>query len=149
MIGLSFVGLALFAYFQRHELPAEYETDKLLPYFMSLAFPAGAVGLVIAAIAAASMSSLNSALNSCSSVAVVTSKPAVRIATARGQRNPKDEQRHSARRNGSPVLRDYRTIAAGNVSRLGSLLRSPTAGERVYRAAVRDLPARDVCPQCP
>ena len=65
MIGLSFVGLALFAYFQRHALPPEFATDKLVPYFMSLAFPAGAVGLVIAAIMAASLSSIDSAINSC------------------------------------------------------------------------------------
>jgi len=36
MIGLSFVGLALFAYFRHNTLPPEYATDKLLPYFMSL-----------------------------------------------------------------------------------------------------------------
>ena len=71
MVGLSFVGLALFAYFQHHALPAGYETDKLLPYFMSVAFPIGAVGLVIAAIMAASLSSIDSAINACSSVAVV------------------------------------------------------------------------------
>jgi solute:Na+ symporter, SSS family len=71
MFGLSFVGLALFAYFQHHELPAEYSTDKILPYFMSEAFPAGAVGLVIAAILAASLSSIDSAINSCTSVVVV------------------------------------------------------------------------------
>ncbi len=71
MIGLSFVGLALFAYFQHHPLPAEYQTDKLLPYFVSIAFPIGAVGLVIAAIMAASLSSVDSAINACSSVAVV------------------------------------------------------------------------------
>ena len=71
MIGLSFVGLALFAYFQHHPLPTQYETDKLLPYFMSVAFPIGAVGLVIAAIMAASLSSIDSAINACSSVAVV------------------------------------------------------------------------------
>ena len=71
MIGLSFVGLALFAYFQHHPLPAEYQTDKLLPYFMSVAFPIGAVGLVIAAIMAASLSSIDSAINACSSVAVI------------------------------------------------------------------------------
>lgn len=71
MLGLSFIGFALFAYFQTHPLPAEYQTDKLLPYFMSLAFPAGAVGLVVAAIMAASLSSIDSALNSCSSVFVV------------------------------------------------------------------------------
>src|SRR3970282_1561303 len=71
MVGLSFVGLALFAYFQRHALPQEFQTDKLLPYFMSLVFPVGAVGLVIAAIMAASLSSIDSAINSCTSVAVV------------------------------------------------------------------------------
>jgi solute:Na+ symporter, SSS family len=71
MIGLSFVGFALFAYFQTHTLPPEMQTDKLVPYFMSLAFPAGAVGLVIAAIMAASLSSIDSAINSCTSVAVV------------------------------------------------------------------------------
>jgi SSS family transporter len=71
MIGLSFVGLALFAYFQHHALPADFATDKLLPYFMSVAFPVGAVGLVIAAIMAASLSSIDSAINACSSVAVI------------------------------------------------------------------------------
>jgi SSS family transporter len=71
MVGLSFVGLALFAYFQQHALPAGFETDKLLPYFMSVAFPVGAVGLVIAAIMAASLSSIDSAINACSSVAVI------------------------------------------------------------------------------
>jgi SSS family transporter len=71
MIGLSFVGFALFAYFQHHTLPSEMQTDKLVPYFMSVAFPAGAVGLVVAAIMAASLSSIDSAINSCTSVAVV------------------------------------------------------------------------------
>jgi len=52
---------ALLAYFQRVPLPPEFATDKLVPYFMSLAFPAGAVGLVIAAIMAASLSSIDSA----------------------------------------------------------------------------------------
>ena len=71
MIGLCFIGLALFAYFETRILPPEFQTDKLVPYFMSLAFPVGAVGLVIAAIMAASISSIDSAINSCSSVAVV------------------------------------------------------------------------------
>src|SRR4029079_645676 len=36
MFALSFVGLALFAYFQLHTLPPDFSTDKILPYFMSL-----------------------------------------------------------------------------------------------------------------
>jgi SSS family transporter len=71
MFGLSFVGLALMAYFKHHALPQEYATDKILPYFISQAFPPGAVGLVIAAILAASLSSVDSAINSCTSVVVV------------------------------------------------------------------------------
>src|SRR6185436_10173795 len=71
MIGLSFVGLALLAYFNHHPLPQEYASDQILPYFMATAFPPGAVGLVIAAILAASLSSIDSAINACTSVAMI------------------------------------------------------------------------------
>jgi Na+/proline symporter len=71
MIGLSIVGLALFAYFQRQPSPVGLPADRLLPYFMAQAFPSGAVGLVIAAILAASLSSIDSAIHSCSSVIYV------------------------------------------------------------------------------
>ena len=71
MFALSFVGLALFAFFQTRPLPPGFETDKILPYFMSLTFPAGIVGLVIASIMAASLSSVDSAINSCTSVLVI------------------------------------------------------------------------------
>lgn len=125
MIGLSFVGLALFAYFQHHTLPAEYQSDKLVPYFMSLAFPAGAVGLVIAAIAAASMSSLNSAINSCSSVAVVDfyNRLWLKRQLQRGQHTAQDERRQlRASKLFTLLFGAIGTIAAVNVSRLGSLL---------------------------
>jgi SSS family solute:Na+ symporter len=69
--GLAFVGLALFSYYQLHPAPADLPADRMLPYFMSEAFPAGAVGLVIAAILAASLSSIDSAVHSCSSVLMV------------------------------------------------------------------------------
>jgi len=71
MFALSFVGLALFAFFQSRPLPPDFATDKILPYFMSLTFPAGIVGLVIASIMAASLSSVDSAINSCTSVLVI------------------------------------------------------------------------------
>jgi len=47
-----------------------FSTDKILPYFMSLTFPRGIVGLVIASIMASSLSSVDSAINSCTSVVV-------------------------------------------------------------------------------
>jgi len=125
MLGLSFVGLALFAYFQTHTLPAEFETDKLLPYFMSLAFPAGAVGLVIAAIAAASMSSLNSAINSCSSVAVIDLYNRVWLGRdiGRGPHAPAEEQSQlRVSRWFTLFFGVTGTLMAVNVSRLGSLL---------------------------
>jgi SSS family transporter len=125
MIGLSFVGLALFAYFKDRSLPPEYATDKLVPYFMSLAFPAGAVGLVIAAIAAASMSSLNSAINSCSSVAVVDfyNRLWLKRHLQRGQHSPAEEKRQLlASKLFTALFGFIGTVAAVNVSRLGSLL---------------------------
>ncbi|MEO7155950.1 MAG: sodium/solute symporter [Vicinamibacterales bacterium] len=125
MLGLSFVGFALFAYFQHHPLPTEMATDKLVPYFMSLAFPAGAVGLVIAAIMAASLSSIDSAINSCTSVAVVDLYN--RIGKGRDLR--RGEQ--TAAENAEQVLVSriltvffgaLGTTLACNVSRIGSLL---------------------------
>ena len=75
MISLSFVGLALFAYFHQHMggLPewASDKPDQLFPYFITCVFPAGLTGLVIAAILAASISSIDSAINSITSVAMV------------------------------------------------------------------------------
>src|SRR5439155_14323078 len=47
MFALSFVGLALFAFFQARPLPPDFATDKILPYFMSLTFPPGVVALVV------------------------------------------------------------------------------------------------------
>jgi len=69
--GLTFVGLALFAYFRERPLSIELGSDRILPYFIAQTFPAGAVGLVIAAILAASLSSIDSAINSCTSVVMV------------------------------------------------------------------------------
>jgi SSS family transporter len=71
MLGLSVVGLTLLAYMARHATPAGLSADQMLPYFMGEFFPRGAVGLVTAAILAASLSSIDSAIHSCSSVIIV------------------------------------------------------------------------------
>jgi len=74
MTVLIFVGVALFTYFQQTggmpEWLAEKE-DQVFPYFMGKVFPVGLTGLVIAAIFAASLSSLDSAVNSLTSVATL------------------------------------------------------------------------------
>ena len=125
MIGLSFVGLALFAYFQQHPLPVEYQTDKLLPYFMSVAFPIGAVGLVIAAIMAASLSSIDSAINACSSVAVIDLYN--RLWKGRDVRGAErsaagDREQVLASRIATLIVGALGTTLACNVAAIGSLL---------------------------
>ena len=125
MVGLSFVGFALFAYFQRATLPPEFATDKLVPYFMSLAFPAGAVGLVIAAIMAASLSSIDSAINSCTSVGVVDLYNRVwRGVEVRAETLTPEDQRVQIKvsRILTVMFGALGTTLACNVSRIGSLL---------------------------
>lgn len=125
MIGLSFVGFALFAYFERTPLPPEFATDKLVPYFMSLAFPAGAVGLVIAAIMAASISSIDSAINSCTSVAVVDLYNRLwRGVEVRAEAVSASADRAQIRvsRIATILFGALGTTLACNVSRIGSLL---------------------------
>jgi solute:Na+ symporter, SSS family len=111
---LSFVGLALLAYFTHHPLPPEYATDKILPYFMARAFPVGAVGLVIAAILAASLSSIDSAINSCTTVVVVDFYNRFRGGRA--------ETQVRVSRMTTAVLGLAGTLLAMNVSRIGTLL---------------------------
>ncbi|HWP40811.1 MAG TPA: hypothetical protein VNL70_07785, partial [Tepidisphaeraceae bacterium] len=63
-LGLAFVGLALFAFYQTHQLPPDIaaNTDRIFPHFMATVFPTGLIGLVVAAILAASLSSIDSAI---------------------------------------------------------------------------------------
>ena len=125
MIGLSFVGFALFAHFQHHTLPSEYETDKLLPYFMSVAFPTGAVGLVIAAIMAASLSSIDSAISACSSVAVVDLYNRVwlgRDVRTAVHNDSSDREQVFASRIATLIVGVLGTTMACNVAAIGSLL---------------------------
>ena len=125
MLGLSFVGFALFAYFRHHPLPPGFETDKLLPHFMSVAFPVGAVGLVIAAIMAASLSSIDSAINACSSVAVVDLYNRLwkgRDLRAMPRSDAADREQVIAGRVATLIVGVLGTIMACNVSAIGSLL---------------------------
>ena len=124
-VGLCFVGLALFAYFQHHPAPSGLASDRMLPYFMSLEFPPGAVGLVVAAIMAASLSSIDSAINSCTSVAVVDGYIRLylgKTATA-GSLSP-DESAAQVRvsRAATIAFGAIGTALACNVSKIGTLL---------------------------
>jgi SSS family solute:Na+ symporter len=124
MFALSFVGLALFAYFQLHTLPRDFSTDKILPYFMSLTFPRGIVGLVIASIMASSLSSVDSAINSCTSVVVVDFYNRLWLRRQTGHELSSVEQRHEVvvSRGATVAFGAAGTLLATNVSRIGSLL---------------------------
>ena len=69
---LLYVGLGLFAYF--HTFPAELAAgiggDGVLPYYIMHALPQGISGLVITAILAAAMSSMDSGINSVATVLI-------------------------------------------------------------------------------
>ena len=66
---LLFIGLGLFAYYQRHPgLAPAGAADSVLPHFIMNSLPAGFSGLLISAIFAAAMSSMDSGINSLATV---------------------------------------------------------------------------------
>ena len=69
---LAFIGLGLFAYHHAwpERLPDGLAGDEIFPYYIVHALPAGVSGLVIAGIFAAAMSSMDSGINSLSTVVV-------------------------------------------------------------------------------
>jgi SSS family transporter len=71
---LLFIGLALFAFFQPLELPAEIDGDKMMPYYIIHYLPQGISGLLITAVFAAAMSSMDSGINSIATVLITDFK---------------------------------------------------------------------------
>lgn len=67
------VGTCLFAFYQvfPDEVVSGLEADQVLPYFILQHIPAGVAGLVIAAVIAAAMSTLDSSLSAIATVSVV------------------------------------------------------------------------------
>lgn len=66
-----FIGTALFSYYQLNSgaiLPADIPSDAVFPYFIMTELPIGVTGLVISALIAAAISSLDSDLNCLSAV---------------------------------------------------------------------------------
>lgn len=67
-----FIGTGLFSFYKisGHVLPPHINPDAVFPYFIMHQLPAGVTGLVISALIAASVSTLDSDLNSLAAVAV-------------------------------------------------------------------------------
>ena len=68
LIGFNLIGACLYGFYQRSGAPAPEVGDHVLPHFIVNYLPAGFVGLMLAAIMAASMSSMSSDLNSLATV---------------------------------------------------------------------------------
>ena len=69
---LTFLGLGMLAYFQHfpEQLSADIAGDKLLPYYIIHQLPNGVSGLLVTALLAAAMSSMDSGINSVSTVII-------------------------------------------------------------------------------
>jgi solute:Na+ symporter, SSS family len=67
---LLFIGLGLFAFFHGKTLPEDVSGSAILPHYIVNYLPAGISGLIVTAIFAAAMSSLDSGINSISTVIV-------------------------------------------------------------------------------
>ena len=67
---LMFIGLGLFAFFQPLELPADISPDKVMPYYIIHHLPQGVSGLLITAVFAAAMSSMDSGISSIATVVI-------------------------------------------------------------------------------
>lgn len=67
---VNLMGLAIFAYFHTHpwKLDPMAQNDQIVPLFVAQAMPVGAAGMVIAAIFAASMSTVASVMNSVATI---------------------------------------------------------------------------------
>jgi SSS family solute:Na+ symporter len=68
-----FIGTALFAFYHATgdpTLPAGLKGEEVFPYFMATELPVGVVGLIVAALAAAAISSLDSDMNCLAAIGV-------------------------------------------------------------------------------
>ena len=75
-ISLALLGMALFSYHTSFPLPGqlagmEFQSDWKYPYFIASVMPMGLAGLLIAALYAATMSSVDSGINSCTAAFMV------------------------------------------------------------------------------
>ena len=124
MVLLGFVGLALFAFYQYSEYPQGIQNDHILPYFMANHFPVGLTGLVIAAIFAASLSSVDAAINSTTSVIVVDYYNRLYLGKVRPAENltAKEERKQIlVSRIATLCVGGVMILVASNVGRMGEL----------------------------
>ncbi|MFT2010031.1 sodium:solute symporter [Pontibacter sp. 13R65] len=65
-----FIGTALYVFYLQHPLPDDMRPDAIFPYFINTQLPIGVTGLILSALIAAAISSLDSDLNCLAAVGV-------------------------------------------------------------------------------
>ena len=107
------MGVALWTFYQSHAgaLPAGTKPDAVLPIFIARELPTGLSGLVLAAVAAATMSMLSANLNSAAS-AITTDFYGRMVVARRLGRTKEENVRCAATASGS----DSRLLVCGKVS---------------------------------
>jgi solute:Na+ symporter, SSS family len=65
-----FIGTALYAYYQQHDLPTGMRPEQVFPYFIATRLPVGVTGLILSAMISAAICSLSADLNSLAAVGV-------------------------------------------------------------------------------
>ena len=133
---LLFIGLALFAFYRlRPEALGDVADDSILPYFVMTNLPAGVSGLIISAVFAAAMSSMDSGINS---LATVVENDFIGLVRRDGR--PEDERRAVLRaRILTLVLGAAATLLAFYVARIGHIIKGFATFMSLFSAPVLAL----------
>jgi SSS family solute:Na+ symporter len=131
---LLFIGLGLFAFYQANPtLSPDGPADMVLPYFIMHSLPAGISGLLISAIFAAAMSSIDSGINSLATVIEHDLiKPFRRIART-------DSQDVDQARKLTLLLGIAATVLALGVSRMDNIIKAFSTFMGLFNAPVLAL----------
>jgi len=127
IVSMTLVGAALIAFAKHHTFPDGLQNDQVFSYFIAHWMPVGVAGLMVAAIYAASMSSLDSGVNSC--ITAITNDFYNRLWMGRQSLEDasisEDEQRRQLRlaRAATLVLGIAVTILACYVGRMGDIFK--------------------------
>jgi Na+/proline symporter len=116
VLTLVAIGLLLWLWYRHHPDPLRpAQPDRLVSYFIAQELPAGLSGLLIAAVLAATMSSMTSGINALAGA--VTNDWVVPLGR---KRSPVELYRFSRR--ASFVIGIVATLSAGLIERMGSIL---------------------------
>jgi Na+/proline symporter len=133
---LLFIGLGLFAFFQGMELPESITGDKVMPYYIIKYLPQGISGLLITAVFAAAMSSMDSGINSIATVLINDFKDPLSRNTKYAIRNTNDV---TLARILTVALGVLATATAFYVSTIGGIIKAFASFMSLFSAPVLAL----------